>query len=171
MLPTRKVISTSKIMRFKVVFYLVFAFFLGVLYGRITAPSKSGHHHTKVGMIKHLDSVPHRPTSHKDTDGKFIMKQQFLEPFLVPNFVGFSVATFEPGQRMMPAHVHDSMYEFFYVLKGKAVIVIDDVEHEIGPSTLIHLVPGEKHGIYLPNDFNTSMQMAVFGVVDDITRR
>ena len=72
---------------------------------------------------------------------------------------------------MMPAHAHDSMYEFFYVLKGKAVIVIDDVEHEIGPSTLLHLVPGEKHGIYLPNNFNTSMQMAVFGVVDDITRR
>ena len=121
--------------------------------------------YAEIGSVKHLDTIPFRPTSHRDVStGKFIMKQSFLEPFRVPNFAGFSVATFEPGQMMMPAHSHSSMHEFFFVVEGKGMIVIDGSEHEMRPNSFIHLAPGEKHGIYLPDGIDKPMKMIVFGV-------
>ena len=117
------------------------------------------------GRIRNLDAVPVRPSSHRDVStGKFIMKQSFLEPFRVPNFAGFSVATFEPGQMMMPAHSHSSIHEFFFVVEGKGMIVIDGSEHEMRPNSFIHLAPGEEHGIYLPDGIDKPMKMIVFGV-------
>ena len=58
----------------------------------------------KQGSILQLEQVPFRKTSHIDEEGNPIVKQQFIEPFVIPNFVGYSVATFKPGQIMMPAH-------------------------------------------------------------------
>ena len=122
---------------------------------------------TTTGIIQQLSNVPFRATSHKDKNtGKSIVKQQFIEPFVVPHFVGFSVATFEAGQIMMPAHTHETLHEFFYVLEGSAVFVVDGVEHKVGPQTFFHLAPGESHGIYVPEDsVDGAMKMAVFGVV------
>ena len=53
------------------------------------------------GTIKSLAETPVRNTVHVDELGRPITKQQLLEPFVVPNLVGFSIATFLPGQVMM----------------------------------------------------------------------
>jgi hypothetical protein len=53
------------------------------------------------GTIKSLEETPVRNTVHVDEQGRPITKQQLLEPFVIPNLVGFSVATFLPGQVMM----------------------------------------------------------------------
>jgi len=53
------------------------------------------------GTIKSLAQTPARNTVHVDEQGRPITKQQLLEPFVIPNLVGFSVATFLPGQVMM----------------------------------------------------------------------
>lgn len=121
------------------------------------------------GIVMSLDDVPYRATSHKDQNtGGYIMKQQLFEPFRAPNFVGFSIAKFEPGQSMIPPHAHETMHEFFYVLEGEGgVIVIDGVEHDMKQGTFIHLAPGESHGIFLPDSSTKDMKMAVFGVVTD----
>jgi quercetin dioxygenase-like cupin family protein len=116
------------------------------------------------GAIKQLDDTPSRPTSHIDQHGKSIMKQQLLDAFVVPNFVGYSVATFEPGQSMMPPHEHQNMHEFFYVISGSGVISIDEVEHEMKPGSFYHLAPHERHGIRVPGNGKEAMKMAVFGV-------
>ena len=71
------------------------------------------------GFVKQLSETPIRNTSHVDDTGRAITKQQLLEPFVLPNLVGFSIATFLPGQTMMPAHEHETLYEIFYVIEGE----------------------------------------------------
>lgn len=71
------------------------------------------------GFITKLSVTPIRNTSHVDDKGRPITKQQLLDAFVLPNFVGFSVATFLPGQTMMPPHEHETLYEIFYVIEGK----------------------------------------------------
>jgi len=120
------------------------------------------------GMVKRLEDVPPRPTSHIDTEGRPITKQQFLEPFVVPNFVGYSVATFLPGQTMMPVHEHESMHEFFYVLKGKGFFQVNDTEYEVSEGMFLHMAPGDKHGIWVPKDSDEGpLMLAVCGVTLD----
>jgi mannose-6-phosphate isomerase-like protein (cupin superfamily) len=64
----------------------------------------------KFGVFKTLAETPVRNTVHVDEVGRPITKQQLLEPFVIPNCVGFSVATFLPGQVMLPQHEHESMH-------------------------------------------------------------
>jgi quercetin dioxygenase-like cupin family protein len=120
------------------------------------------------GMVKSLEDVPVRSTSHVDTEGRPITKQQFLEPFEVPNFVGYSVATFLPGQTMMPVHEHESLHEFFYVLEGKGFFQINDDQYEVSKGMFLHMAPGEKHGIWVPIDSKDgALKIAVCGVTVD----
>ena len=118
----------------------------------------------KHGSIQHLEQIPFRKTSHIDEEGQPIMKQQILEPFVVPNFVGYSVATFKPGQIMMPPHEHKSLHEFFYVIQGTGIIQKDGIDNKVKPGTFLHMAPFEKHGIWVPKDATEDMKMVVCGV-------
>uniref|UniRef100_A0A7S1BKH3 Uncharacterized protein n=1 Tax=Corethron hystrix TaxID=216773 RepID=A0A7S1BKH3_9STRA len=71
------------------------------------------------GKVVDQENIPARPTSHVDPTGRSIMKQQFLEAFVVPRFVGVSLATLKPGQEVTK-HEHESLHEFFYGIEGEA---------------------------------------------------
>jgi len=118
------------------------------------------------GTVTQLSTTPIRNTVHIDTEGRPITKQQLIEPFLIPNLVGVSVATFLPGQTMMPPHEHETMHEIFYVLEGEGVFQIDGVEHDVGPGTLLHFAPGEAHGIWVKKEGKKEgpLKMFVTGV-------
>jgi quercetin dioxygenase-like cupin family protein len=139
---------------------IAFAFVAGILVGRIIyhPASNKGPLH---GSVKRLEDTPVRPTSHVDQQGKPITKQQLLEPFVVPRFVGVSVATFTAGQQLA-GHEHENLHEFFYVLEGSGRMEVDGKQHKMEPGTFFHLAPHERHGIHVPAD--GSMTMAVFGV-------
>jgi hypothetical protein len=102
--------------------YLI-VFFIGILFGHSFTSnfylSKLKDALPSKGDIKQLSETPIRNTSHIDDQGRPITKQQLLEPFVLPNLVGFSIATFLPGQTMMPPHEHETLYEIFYVIEGK----------------------------------------------------
>lgn len=116
-------------------------------------------------MVTRLDHTPLRPTSHVDTNGNPIEKQQLLEPFVVPNFVGYSVATWKPGQTMMPVHEHRSLHEFFYVLEGTGYFQHDGKDYKLEKGMFLHMAPHEKHGIWVPEDSpDGDLKMAVCGV-------
>jgi uncharacterized cupin superfamily protein len=115
-------------------------------------------------MVLQLNDVPFRNTSHVDDVGRPIVKQQLIEPFAIPNFVGVSIATFSPGQTMMPVHEHTSLHEFFFVISGKGIIQKDGVDHKVTAGTFLHMAPLEKHGIWIPNDYAQDMKMLVCGV-------
>ena len=58
------------------------------------------------------------------------------------------VAEFEipVGQRLEP-HTHDS-HEFYYLLKGKAIMDIEGRQQEVGPGDLVHIGRDEVHSIW-----------------------
>lgn len=97
-----------------------------------------------------------------------IEKQQFVEPFVIPNFVGYSVATFKPGQTMMPPHEHESLHEFFYVLEGSGIFQVNGIDHKVEKGWFLHMAPHDKHGIFVPEDSpDGDLKMAVCGVTVD----
>lgn len=165
---------------------ILIAFLFGILLGRfwqlnsLTANQRSdttrssATSRTIVGdltsSIKHLNDMPVRKTSHVDTNtGTAITKQQFLEPFLVPNVAGISVVTIHRNQTV-EMHSHRSMHEFFYVLEGSATFFMNDNDndndnnngqrrrqgHPVIPGTFVHFVPNCVHGIVVADDTNSS---------------
>ena len=115
------------------------------------------------GSIHRLESTPIRKTSHVDRQGNPIIKQQFLEPFAIPNVAGYSVATIRPGQDV-EVHEHDSMHEFFYILEGNGIFQRGDQNIEVGPGTFLHFAPREKHGISVPQRASGDMKLLVSGI-------
>lgn len=114
--------------------------------------------------IQHLEKIPIRNTSHKDDNGEYIKKQQFLEPFAVSRVTGFSVATLRPGQRVH-RHEHENMHEFFYVLEGNGVFFVNDNKAQGYPGTFLHYPPHTAHEIYVPEISKEAMKMLVAGIV------
>lgn len=141
-------------------------FFGGLLAGCLLTSHANSYEDRGVanGTVLRLGDMPVRKTSHVDDKGRPITKQQLLEPFVVPRFVGYSVATFLPGQTMMPPHEHDSMHEFFYVISGTGIFSINKVEHKVSPGTFLHMAPHEAHGIWVPEDSKEDLKVVVCGV-------
>jgi quercetin dioxygenase-like cupin family protein len=105
-------------------------------------PSVSRH-----GTILQLDSVPLSPTSHRNKDGIYILKQQLIEPFAVSqNLAGISIATLQPHQTI-EAHAHATMHEFFYVLEGHGTITVNGRLQPARKGTFVHVAPFESHAI------------------------
>mmetsp|Transcript_18747 Transcript_18747/g.27767 ORF Transcript_18747/g.27767 Transcript_18747/m.27767 type:complete len:193 (-) Transcript_18747:116-694(-) len=152
----------------KAIMALLIGILLGHLFSTNIASSSSDYLRNlgpRKGKVVELADVPFRNTSHIDDEGRPIVKQQLVEPFAVPNFVGVSIASFEPGQTMMPVHEHNSLHEFFYVVEGTGVIQKDGVDHDVKPGTFLHMAPHEKHGIWIPKDSKDgTMKMLVCGV-------
>ena len=142
----------------------ILTFFVGISLGRMGFFFKVGDMGPSKGHVLHIDDIPIRSTVHVDDKGREITKQQFLEPFVIPNFTGFSVATFLPGQTMLPPHEHETMHEIFYVVSGSGVFQINEVDNEINPGTFLHIAPKERHGIWVPDDFTEPLKMVVIGV-------
>ena len=93
------------------------------------------------GIISSLAETPVKNTVHVDELGRPITKQQLLEPFVIPNLVGFSVATFLPGQVMMPPHAHETMHEIFYVIDGNGYFQIDGEDIVVKPGSFLSIAP------------------------------
>ena len=148
-----------------VISFLVGSILGGPLANLLLASHRSrnlGPHH---GSVQRLSETAIRNTVHVDEKGRPITKQQLLEPFVIPNYAGFSIATFKPGQTMMPVHSHESMHEIFYVVEGAGIIRIGDVDHKVEPGTFLHVAPHEEHGIWVPEDSKEGdLKMAVSGV-------
>lgn len=108
-------------------------------------------------FVQHLSDVPVRNTAHVDPrQGQSITKQQFLDPFVIPNVAGISVATIQKGQEVT-MHSHSTMHEFFYVLEGTAVFTVEDdhgTQHrqEVQPGSFAYFSPPDRHGIQVAAD-------------------
>lgn len=142
---------------------------IGVVIGLIMSGIQRSTAHdfqqgAKFGVVKTLAETPVRNTLHVDEVGRPITKQQLLEPFVIPNCVGFSVATFLPGQVMLPQHEHESMHELFYVVEGTGFFKIEDKEIKVAPGTFLHIAPKEAHGVWVPKESKEPLKMIVTGV-------
>jgi quercetin dioxygenase-like cupin family protein len=139
---------------------VIVAFLCGILVGKHERHPPHGILH---GTILHLQDLPLQSTSHVDQQGRPIRKQQFLQPFVIPNFSGFQVATLLAGQTVQ-RHEHPTMHEIFYVLSGKAAFTVDDKDHIATKGTMIHVAPTEKHRIVAQESDEGDLVMAYFGI-------
>ena len=53
-----------------------------------------------------------------------------------------------PPNRMSRPHYHPYAEETYYILKGKGMIVINDVKHDMLPGDAVFISPPEKHQIF-----------------------
>ena len=93
-----------------------------------------------------LHEQPTRPVSHNPDIGKRVM----LDESVVPGLTNFSQAVFSSGQ-VAPGHLHEDMYEVFFVRRGSGVIVVDGTEYPLLPDECVVVEPGERHEIRNPN--------------------
>ena len=57
-------------------------------------------------------------------------------------------------------HYHLRSTELYYVLDGEGSVILDGVEHPVGPGSLVHIPPGVVHGA------TGQMRVLVVGVPD-----
>ncbi|KAG7341586.1 cupin domain containing protein [Nitzschia inconspicua] len=149
---------------------IIVSFLCGWLFGRhhernpattnvrtVTAPRASPTAKLP-SFVKHLADVKLRNTAHVNPDdGRPITKHQLLDPFVVPNVAGISVATIQEGQEVT-LHSHMTMHEFFFVLEGSAIFTIEDEygtqqhKHDVRPGSFAYFAPPDRHGIQVAAD-------------------
>jgi quercetin dioxygenase-like cupin family protein len=56
------------------------------------------------------------------------------------------------------------MHELFYIIEGRGIFQIEGRDVEVTPGTFLHMAPLEKHGIWVPKDFQEPLRMVVTGV-------
>ncbi len=93
-----------------------------------------------------------------------IKKQVFLERNEVPKVMTFGQAVFKPGDEV-ELQTHETMYEVFYILSGKAIFFIEGTEYTVEPGDMIMIAAGEDH--YQKNPFDEDVTWVYFGVATD----
>ncbi|MEA5535071.1 cupin domain-containing protein [Crocosphaera sp. XPORK-15E] len=94
----------------------------------------------------------------------YIQKKVMLKPGDIPNLTNFSQATFTPGQKTIP-HLHETMYEVFFVESGEGIIRINEVDYPLLKGNCITVEPGEVHE--LMNRGSTDLILTYFGIVSE----
>jgi quercetin dioxygenase-like cupin family protein len=110
--------------------------------------------------IIHISEIPETGVSHNEE----IKKKVFLEKGLVPHVMTFASATFKPGQSV-ETHKHDTMYEVFYILNGRAKFVVNGADLLLEAGNCVVIEPGELHSQTNPYDDNVTW--LYFGVATD----
>lgn len=93
-----------------------------------------------------------------------IMKKVFISNGTIPQITTFASAVFKPGQAV-ETHAHETMYEVFYILSGKAVFVIEEREIVVEQGMIVMIEPKEKHS--QSNPFEEDVRWVYFGVAVD----
>jgi quercetin dioxygenase-like cupin family protein len=139
---------------------------------------------TTSSFVTHLSNISTRATSHVDPqhNDEPITKQQLIEPMVIPNVAGFSVANIPKGHEVT-MHQHATMHEFFYVLEGSATFTIipklhspdgndkwkkgkfrhqqqqqvptlyeQQYNYTVQPGSFVYVSPPDRHGIQVAAD-------------------
>ena len=59
--------------------------------------------------------------------------------------IGVSLTWIPPGKESFAFHVHHREEEWLYVLAGRGIAEVDDLEHEVGPGDFLGFPPGVAH--------------------------
>lgn len=79
----------------------------------------------------------------------------------IPNLTYFSLAVLSRGQSTKK-HLHDDMYEIFFVTRGNGQIEVNGHYHELKTGTCVIVEPGENH--VLENLGDEEMHLTYFGI-------
>lgn len=90
-----------------------------------------------------------------------IKKQVFIQKGTIPQLMMFGRAFFEPNQAV-EEHLHETMYEVFYITSGKAIFSVNGKEHEVTVGDCVTINPGEPHA--QKNPFPERVEWLYFGI-------
>lgn len=93
-----------------------------------------------------------------------IKKKLFVEKGTVPKLMSFGKAIFTPGQGV-GEHVHETMYEVFYITKGKARFIVNGKERNVQKGDCIVIEQGERHS--QSNPYDKDVEWIYFGIATD----
>ncbi|MCF8369448.1 MAG: cupin domain-containing protein [Bacteroidales bacterium] len=110
--------------------------------------------------LVHTNQLKEEGTSHDDA----IKKKVFIKRGYIPQLMMFSSATLMPGQSV-ETHKHDTMFEVYYIQKGKAMFVVNDEAIELKPGDCISIEPGENHST--ANPYSEEVTWLYFGIATD----
>ncbi len=91
-------------------------------------------------MIVHLAACPPEPSRHGPP------KQVLLRSGILPGVTQVAVATF-PECGEIELHSHATMYEAFFVLRGRATYRIGEAAFDVGPDDFFFVPPGVSHNL------------------------
>lgn len=97
-----------------------------------------------------------------------ILKRVFIRNHVLPNITNISQAILKPNQ-IVSAHVHQDMYEVFYIIDGEGLMIINGKKIALNKGCFIAVEPGEEHSI-INNDY-IEMIINYFGIKNYIGRR
>ncbi|NIJ45975.1 quercetin dioxygenase-like cupin family protein [Wenyingzhuangia heitensis] len=110
--------------------------------------------------LTHTNLLPKTPTSHNTN----ILKKIFINKENIPNLMMFGSATFKPNQKVT-AHKHLTMYEVFYIQKGKLDFTINQQKITATVGDCITIEPNEIHEQH--NPYTENAELIYFGISID----
>ena len=93
-----------------------------------------------------------------------IKKKVFINSGDIPKIMMFGSVIFTPGQ-FVEIHKHETMFEVFYIQKGKAEFIINNKKIIATPGDCITIEPGELHSQC--NPYQENVEWLYFGVATD----
>jgi mannose-6-phosphate isomerase-like protein (cupin superfamily) len=61
--------------------------------------------------------------------------------------MGIMIIELEPNMEAWGVHYHEQREATYIVLEGSATLLLNGVEHQLTPDTVVFIPPGEHHGI------------------------
>tara|TARA_R110002051_G_C8736457_1_gene498525 strand:+ start:1135 stop:1473 length:339 start_codon:yes stop_codon:yes gene_type:complete len=93
-----------------------------------------------------------------------IKKKVLLEKGTIPQLMNFSSTVFKPGQ-FVETHNHPTMYEVFYILKGRAEFIVNQEKVILEVGDCITIDQGEWHS--QSNPYTENVEWVYFGIATD----
>ncbi len=110
--------------------------------------------------LSHINKIKESNVKNKEN----IFKKVFIGKGEIPKLMMFSTATFKPND-FVETHSHNTMFEVFYIKKGKAEFTINDKKYIVKKGNCITIEPGELHS--QKNPFNKDVTWLYFGIATD----
>lgn len=107
-----------------------------------------------------LEKIPETAITHNPK----VKKRVIFDKGYIPKLTTFSQAILKPDHSI-PLHKHDTMYEVFYILKGRVLFVINEKRVVATKNDVISIEPGELHA--QKNPFSNPVTWLYFGIAID----
>ena len=107
-----------------------------------------------------LKQIPETIVTHNPK----VKKRVIFDKGYIPKLTTFGQAMLKPYQSIEP-HKHDTMYEVFYIQKGRAMFIINEKRIILSKDDVISIEPGEIHA--QKNPFSIPVTWLYFGIAID----
>lgn len=76
----------------------------------------------------------------------------------------FAFGTFEPGE-VCETHIHPTMYEYFYFIKGTGTYIIEEQVIDLTPQTFLEIPAGKEHSLHA--DKGETLEFVYWGIATE----